>query len=128
MRASDHVTFNLLIGTIHGVARCMMESQSTRRSLDIGEVLFSGLASAMGAMLTHRLPDMIDPPTSPSHRDVGHGVVPMGVATVTAYRAVQSVQNPFVRRFLEGAAIGPAGHLLADATTPAGVNLLGRGF
>ncbi|MBK8265375.1 MAG: hypothetical protein IPK80_29100 [Nannocystis sp.] len=128
MRAQEHSWINFIIGAVHGIFRCKMESDVTKISPDPLEVVVSALASGAGAMLTHRLPDIIDPPTSPRHRNVGHGVLPIGFASVTAYRAAQSVQNPIARRFLEGAAIGPAGHLLADASTPAGVNLIARGF
>ena len=42
-----------------------------------GDVLAEGLGGAIGGWLGARLPDWIDPPTSPHHRSVGHGVVPV---------------------------------------------------
>lgn len=127
MNASDHQKLNFALGALNGLFRCLQEA-ATETQPSAGDVFFQTLASGLGAVTTAGIPDWIDPPTSPAHRNWGHGVVQVGLLTGKAYDAAQAVKNPIVRRFLEGAAIGPAGHLLGDATTPAGINFIRRGF
>ncbi len=35
----------------------------------------------VGGVVGARLPDIIDPPTCPHHRSIGHGIVPVGLAS-----------------------------------------------
>ncbi|MCC7169903.1 MAG: hypothetical protein IT459_05615 [Planctomycetes bacterium] len=41
-----------------------------------GSPFVEGIGGALGGWLGARLPDIVDPPLSPRHRSVGHGVVP----------------------------------------------------
>ncbi len=124
MRDAEHRRNSFIMGAIVGAFRCMQEG----RGNDPAMVFGSMLASGAGAALTEGLPDVIDPPTGPSHRDVAHGALPVGALTVAAFNAAQNTPDPIMRRFAEGMAIGPATHLAADATTPKGINLIKRGF
>jgi hypothetical protein len=43
-------------------------------------VLLEGIGGGLGGWVGARLPDLIDPPTSPRHRSVGHGVAQSAIA------------------------------------------------
>lgn len=52
------------------------------------EVAAKALGGYFGGKLGGRFPDLIDPPTSPNHRSVGHGVVPVGTVAIKAMPTV----------------------------------------
>ena len=92
-----------------------------------------GLSKTIRAMFTggysSRLPDLIDPPSSPRHRHIGHAVVPMGVGVKLAwYHSKNSTLPIWLCELLQDTALGVTSHLVADGFTPAGLNLLNRGF
>ena len=128
MKAREHRNFNLALGAANGLLRCLMDADADGRRVSFGELLLETAASAVGCAATGGIPDAIDPPNFPAHRDIGHGIVPVGAASVAVYKSAQASDNRVVRRLLEGAALGPVGHLVADSTTPAGINLFVRGL
>ncbi len=109
--------------------------------------------SCIGGLLGGRLPDMVDPPNSPNHRDIGHSILftIAGIALVifVAYNLKSSckeleikanwyIQNGYnipddikmgltqkrlTIGFLNGLPAGYVSHLLLDSRTPAGIKL-----
>ena len=59
--------------------------------------LLAMLAEVLGGYLAGRfggkLPDIIDPPTSPNHRSIGHGVLPNGIAVAKLYNFAIELQQ-----------------------------------
>jgi membrane-bound metal-dependent hydrolase YbcI (DUF457 family) len=45
-----------------------------------------------GGIVGARAPDVFDPPTSPRHRDLGHGIVPVGLVVVALLRVLPAWQ------------------------------------
>lgn len=80
--------FHRKVGTAVGAgaaAYCARE-QST------GHALIEIVGGAIGGNLGARMPDVIDPPTSPRHRSIGHGVVPVGAAGSAALSSLANMQ------------------------------------
>ncbi len=48
---------------------------------------------ALGGRFGSRLPDVIDPPTHPGHRSIGHGIVPIGSAVQISLWSLDELQN-----------------------------------
>lgn len=55
------------------------------RGVEIAGGYFGGIVGA-------RAPDVFDPPTSPRHRDLGHGIVPVGLVVVALLRVLPAWQ------------------------------------
>ena len=54
--------------------------------------LLEALGGAVGGLLGGSAPDVFDPPTSPRHRSVGHGVFTSGAALVWCVRRLPRAQ------------------------------------
>ncbi|MCK5133848.1 MAG: metal-dependent hydrolase [Candidatus Sabulitectum sp.] len=110
------------------------------------------LCSVFGGFLGGVLPDVIDPPTSPNHRALGHSpIIPILLAGAALYirlrlqnnqdtrmRAAnhsnvvgydcweETVNSPYLNKaitgFFTGLCSGHASHLALDSKTPAGIN------
>jgi hypothetical protein len=51
------------------------------------------LGGCVGGLLASRLPDKIDPPLCPNHRDVGHAVLVVGGGLAALWPAIRSGQE-----------------------------------
>lgn len=51
------------------------------------------LGGALGGYVGARLPDLLDPPISPRHRSLAHGVVPVGLVGKAAWNELDGVQT-----------------------------------
>ena len=132
------------VGAVAGALVALLRSDAQ----DSGELLLEVAGGALGGALGGRLPDILEPPTSPGHRGVAHAIIPVAAAgsfvvsrlpgaSVPRPRAMerQGVQHDGTpasslgERFLSGLAVGGAvgyaSHLLMDSTTPRGLPLLG---
>lgn len=63
------------------------------RQLDGRQWLFEVLGGIGGGVLGGKLPDMIDPPTSPRHRSIGHGVIPVTGMTKWVSKNLGAIQE-----------------------------------
>ena len=108
------------------------------RPLDLALEVLGG---AIGGRLLSRLPDILDPPNSPRHRGIGHGILPAGGSSLFYMSKLPLMQSrlreladdhaatdPLLAVLLRvaagvvaGALGGFASHLLLDAQTPAGL-------
>lgn len=135
-------------GVTAGVA-LMLTTQIKDKNINLPELI----GSAVGGLLGGRLPDMIDPPNSPNHRDIGHSILftIAGIALVicaviclkTSCKELERDANWHIQNgynipddinmkltqkrlligFLNGLTTGSVSHLALDSTTPAGINL-----
>ena len=64
-------------------------------------VLAEGLGGALAGWLGAKLPDWIDPPTSPGHRSIGHGVAPVLLVLRSAAARVPQWQFDLRRKATE---------------------------
>lgn len=53
------------------------------RDEEPGQVVCELVGGVVGGYVGGRMPDIIDPPTSPRHRSWGHGIIPVVVVGVT---------------------------------------------
>ena len=56
-------------------------------------VLLETIGGALGGLLFGIAPDVIDPPTHPGHRSLGHGVAPIGAVAVYYFENLGSWQE-----------------------------------
>lgn len=59
--------------------------------------IVESLGGYVGGVLGAKLPDIIDPPTSPHHRSIGHGVVPVGLASHALVNRIPAWQEQLRR-------------------------------
>ena len=81
--------FHRKVGTVVGVGAAAYCARQQPLGHAIVEAIGGGLAGNLGA----RLPDFIDPPTSPRHRSIGHGMVPCGAAGHAAMSSFAGLQT-----------------------------------
>ena len=148
---------NKPVHTITGVGAAIVQLMADEDAADLplAEVLGRIVGGAWGS----RGPDLIDPPTNPNHRGVGHAIVPVLIAFVLIARVMPEWQHAlrsqaaaartqaaalpsgerwgyqctasaceFLLGLIIGVPVGYASHLILDATTPAGLPLLTRGY
>ena len=112
-------------------------------------VCLEGFGGYLGGLAGAALPDVIDPPTSPHHRGVGHGVLSVGAAIRYGYQPMQDLvvslrakgrelaeddSDPWKdigaaicfigAGFLNGALAGYVAHLAMDSGTKFGLPLV----
>ena len=106
--------------------------------------------AAAGATFGGTLPDLLEPATSPNHRQFAHGVLPATAVACFARRQIKEGVEALYRwaeeapvsgvedgelprwmrfaiaGFCRAVSTGYISHLVADATTPRGLPLIGR--
>ena len=126
---ADHDLAGSLLGAL--------ASAVTSQARTPGELLVDVLLGAAGGLVGSRIPDTLEPATSPGHRSLVHGVAANGLGAyygagpllrwrlqttaVTAPRDGARVASALAM----GLAAGHASHLLLDAGTPRGLPWLG---
>lgn len=96
-----------------------------RASRDEPITFLEAIGVFLGGGAVASLPDVIDPPTSPRHRSVGHSVA--GVAGIGI--ALKNLEaNPNITKNTKDIVYAMSGaylsHIVLDATTPAGIPLI----
>src|SRR5580693_8539878 len=56
-------------------------------------IFMEALGGCIGGFITSRLPDKIDPPICPNHRDVGHAVVVVGGVIAALWQEANKAQD-----------------------------------
>jgi membrane-bound metal-dependent hydrolase YbcI (DUF457 family) len=102
-------------GALNYAARKKQRNEST----NILELLFVGLASGGAAIL----PDVIDRPTGPNHRNIGHSVNFAGHIAAKARETIQENPNMNLNEkdFVDSLFVGFWSHMWLDSMTPAGL-------
>lgn len=146
--------YGMLAGALTAAVRCAASDEP----MEPADILAEVLGGAFGGFVGSRLPDIVEPATSPHHRSTIHSVAVSGAviyggvtrATSLADRLRLAAQQAktaardepekatahqadrVLKRFAAGAIVGlPPGfvsHTVADAGTPMGIPLLTRGF
>ncbi len=135
----EHTEAGALVGAIAALVRSDAQ--------DPWELLVEVAGGVLGGAFGGRLPDILEPPTSPGHRRVAHALVTAAVVgsfVVSRWPGAPAptpgAMEPHVaqggagpsanlgERLLSGLEVGGAvgylSHLLMDATTPRGLPLL----
>lgn len=76
------------VGIASGAAVAVWCARDQRLEYAIAEMV----GGALGGWAGSRLPDIIDLPSHPNHRSIGHGVLPCGVALAEAVRRLPDLQ------------------------------------
>ena len=87
---------------ICGAGAAVYYAQEQDLLVMLAEVVGGYFAGRFGG----RLPDLIDPPTSPNHRSFGHGVVPNGLVAANFYDFAVELQRDVRRWAAEAKARG----------------------
>lgn len=72
-----HVTVGAIAGCTHALYRARNEKPF--------HLLLEALGGLVGGYIGGRFPDIVDPPTSPNHRSIGHGVLPNATLSTIYY-------------------------------------------
>lgn len=78
-----------LAGAIAGAVYAALQASGERSDHKATEILGGFVAGKFAGCL----PDKIDPPVSPRHRHIGHGVVPCGVAGIGIHMKMTAWQQ-----------------------------------
>lgn len=129
-----------LLGVLAGVGVTYASARLNGRDPSPFELMGGGLSGALGA----RLPDTFEPAIHPHHRQFAHSVTFASATGATVGRAGLRIQEKlaqaaqvadepwkgallsFLAGLSAGATPGYISHLVADATTPKGIPLLGK--
>lgn len=57
------------------------------------QIFLESLGGCIGGFAASRLPDIIDPPICPNHRDVGHSIVVVGGVYVAVWKGLNNTQQ-----------------------------------
>lgn len=126
-----------VVGTGVGIAwatYCARGQEDDNQALEV----FGG---AVAGFIGGRMPDILDRPTHPGHRDVAHAVAPVGTiaswyfvnldgwqeslrAAACEYGGIMEVLFRVAAGAVAGFGVGYLSHLALDATTPRGLPLL----
>ena len=131
----------LLVGTMSGAAA----GYFVYPSQNLFDQALASLGGSVGGSLTVLLPDLIDPPTGPSHRGIGHslllnsGLIALGKDKLMnwvegSYLKAKQAEDSgndllaalwhFLGGLLLGLAMGLISHLALDAVTPRSLPLI----
>lgn len=140
-RRDTHVTAGVAAGAVWAFYHARNEHPADQ----VVEVL----GGAVGGWLGGLLPDFIDPPASPQHRDIAHGFILLLLVAFASLEAERQAcraraascrkggnaatdLRPLTWRFtagvLTGLQAGYVSHLVLDGNTKAGLPLLINGF
>lgn len=110
---------HLAAGAFVGFLTELLHADRHKRPVNTRNVVLSALGGAFGS----RLPDVIEPPIHPHHRDTAHSVV---AGAGVALAVLDSDGEAPEKAFLRGAGAGYVTHLAQDASTPRSIPLLTR--
>lgn len=140
-RRSTHVT----AGVVAGATWAFHHARNELPADQLVEVLGGAIGGWVGGVL----PDLLDPPTTPSHRHLAHGLLLLLLVALASLEAERQAcragalsctddggawaeLRPLAWRFsagvLTGLQAGYVSHLVLDARTKAALPLLMRGF
>lgn len=88
-RAMSDGLMHRRVGFVAGGATAWCAASGQPTHLRVVETIGGAMAGIVGAVM----PDRLDPPTSPLHRSIGHGLVPIGAAGFWAIRNLKKWQR-----------------------------------
>jgi membrane-bound metal-dependent hydrolase YbcI (DUF457 family) len=109
--AREHVLIGVGVATVGWVLFCKI----TDRQLKLGATLLAAAVGAVGGLL----PDILEPATTPSHRQFFHSysaALLLGLGNIWISRNPDLTQE--LKTTVHLASVGFYSHLLADAQTP----------
>jgi membrane-bound metal-dependent hydrolase YbcI (DUF457 family) len=115
---------HMVVGGIAGIAMLLADRNSSPESKQ------SPIAAAAVSTLFAKLPDILEPATSPHHRQFFHsigvlGAVGYGMKKAYDWEPADDLES--MLRFLAlSACAGYVSHLLLDGTTPRSLPMLGK--
>lgn len=112
---------HFLIGAAIGAGIYCLARKAQDQPIELPSLLGMGLAGGVAGLL----PDLIEPATSPQHRQIAHSVAALliSISSVSNINQSQYIgQNQ--KEFLAVLALGYGSHLILDAGTPAGLPLI----
>lgn len=109
---------HFVVGGLFSLFTSASRKAQRNEQLNIGEAALSFVAGGTAGIL----PDMIDPPTGPNHRSIGHSVVGCaGLSKVWEKTRDNPQLQPQQKDFAAAIIAGYLSHLFLDAQTPAGL-------
>ena len=121
MNRRAHAFIGAGIGALYVIARHCRQAPESRPPFPVDDlILYAGIGALCGS-----LPDLIEPATSPNHRQFFHSAAAAAIAGYGAFGSPGRNMNPDLRKCTEAIVLGYLAHLGADATTAKGVPLLG---
>ncbi len=106
------------VGAGTSIFTYLLNKSSRNEATSLEEVITVGFLGGAAATL----PDILDPPTSPKHRSVGHSIALSGSLIPILQRIKENPQiNQNQKDIAESVFAGFASHLAMDAGTPAGL-------
>ena len=112
-----HFTTGAGIGILNYIA----QKNQRNEQISLAELLTVGACSGFAGVLS----DIIDPPTNPQHRQIGHSAVISAVALPKIWEWAQNNPNltSAQKDLIQSMIFAFASHLVLDSGTPAGLPL-----
>ena len=104
-----------LIAGMAGIGAYVFYCRRRQQEMRFMDAVGSGFVAAFGGLA----PDLIEPASTPNHREFFHSLVSgMGLACVARKAQVDQRTPEFLKLIVVLLAVGYISHLLADAFTP----------
>jgi len=112
---------HFLVGAVIGAGLYCLIKKSQDQPIELSGVLGMGLVGGVAGLL----PDIIEPATSPNHREFAHSIAALlvigsGINKLHENQGIEAGQ----KELLLTLALGYGSHLLLDAGTPASLPII----
>lgn len=126
---SQHLKIGLVVGGLGGgLYSIIKQSNELKKNssykMDLCQILGEALLGAGIGALAASLPDLLEPATSPNHRQFFHSITILYGIAVGGMKLDKSTLDEESKKILMMAIVGYGSHLFADAGTPRGLRLL----
>lgn len=113
---------HMALGALIGTSNYIIQHKINNQEFNFTEIIVTALASAgIGA-----LADMIDPPTNPNHRSIGHSLLLNSIILPKLWHFIEDNNNLNFKqkKFYQSLIASHSLHLGVDMTTPRRLPLL----
>jgi len=116
-----HLIAGLVVGaTVNVVIQSSERRRAPCKQFDWGELLFCAGAAGAAALL----PDLLEPATSPNHRQFFHSIAAAALVAYAMSGEHTIMCSRATRLLLTVLGLGYLSHLCLDCTTPKAINLI----
>jgi membrane-bound metal-dependent hydrolase YbcI (DUF457 family) len=119
--ADTHILAGLLVGAATSALCQLSERESSPdKKLDWGELCICALAGASAALL----PDILEPATSPNHRQFCHSVTAAALVAYSISGRHTDTWSTETKKLVAALGMGYLSHLMLDGGTPKSINFV----
>lgn len=107
---------HMALGALIGTSNYIIQNKTNNQEITFGEIFLTAIASAGVGLIA----DIIDPPTSPNHRSIGHSLLLNSIILPKIWNFIEDNNNLNFKqkKFYQSLIAAHGSHLALDSTTP----------